>query len=348
MDKKQQTALVDALDERFRFLVSESLNVGIVGAVRAYVDHLSEIRFEDPAKATFFADLVPALVSYLEPDEKARAFGIASAAHAASSKLQDAFWMLDKGEAHASDDVVKAELYARRAKLLIRTEKLDQARRLIAKGRALAERGGSNRTLAWLDVQSGGVAMNERKYADAFQYFMRALWNEGCDERIRQAALANVINVLSDLHPRTAYELLQGFYTWKRAERASFADYVLAWLDGRLRARMAETHDDRRAARSRLRWVAEGLHRMGRELDAALAVLDLVTLAYRQRPRSRVVQTAAAILGRMLESPQATDELRRRVRRYLDDPTHPVAVELRTLFIEAYGDPFRRSQRAEL
>ena len=162
------------------------------------------------------------------------------------------------------------------------------------------------------------------------------------DDDTRQAAVYTCALALGTIAPKTAANHLDTLYTWHASHEApTRTDYLMGWIDGRLRA-LAGTPAQRRAARRRLVWAARGLHTLGMLHEAVHAILDLLTYAYSYAPRSSTdaARIATALIRQLATDDDTPEAVRRACREYLDDPSGPVARALQQTYVEALGSPF--------
>ncbi|MEM8963009.1 MAG: hypothetical protein AAGD38_16115 [Acidobacteriota bacterium] len=139
------------------------------------------------------------------------------------------------------------------------------------------------------------------------------------------------------LEPRVALSFLDLVYSWRPKPKAGFADYVLAWIDGHLRALASRSlsssvgKETRRMARRRMMWAANGLFEMGKTTDALMALVDLLTLGFQGRSATGdAVGLAERILTSIHDDPDVADEVQRQAVHYLESRSFARANRLRT------------------
>ncbi|MEM8960833.1 MAG: hypothetical protein AAGD38_05085 [Acidobacteriota bacterium] len=319
----------------FALHFSQILTQALKSSADSYVAYVEHLIFEEPHEAPSAAELLPAIAQLVsDPDQRARALGIAASAFVVGRRYDRAKVHLAEAAELPLSLAMHAELLSRHAQILIRQEDWSRAQVPIQQGLELlrtipGEESDQLDVKAQLLSQAAGVKFFvDRDHMKSAQLSMQALRLPGSSRRTKNTAIRNLTHALGVLDMRTAFGFLDTVYVWRQLANATRTDFLLAWIDGYLRAHLFTDKELRRGARNRLIWAANGLFDLGCRSEAAMCLLDLLTVGYHNRARGAAADVATKILDAIRDDRSFADEVREEAKRYLGNRAYAVAQRL--------------------
>ncbi|MEM8962593.1 MAG: hypothetical protein AAGD38_14000 [Acidobacteriota bacterium] len=210
-------------------------------SIGSLTDRVEALIHMAPKDAVVAAEMLTGLASLIDdPDQRARALGVAASAFTVGKRQDRAEVHLDEAERLAASSTTKAEILARRAHYHHHQKDWRRLRDTVRAGLAYLE---DDTSLAADCIRSRlhSQAAIPALYLDrdplaSARHSLAAMQHPATSDTTCKAALSNLAAALGLLDPKTAHDFLDRVYTWRQRDNASRADYFVAWIDGVVRA----------------------------------------------------------------------------------------------------------------